>query len=98
MHEVHLHRIGLAVDLMLARAMEMELHELELAAGSGKLGAIPDIHLDGVPIVDDGVGASRPADLERRELRLDAIPDIYRRLLAADRADAVRRVEVAPFV
>src|SRR5207248_2896189 len=59
--------------------------------------AVSDIHLDRVAVVDDGVGALVPGDLERGQLRPDDVADIDRRLLDAGRADTAGGIEIAPF-
>jgi hypothetical protein len=48
--------------------------------------AFGEIDLDGVAIIDDGVGALAPGDSQRREPRLDGCADVERRLVAAGRA------------
>jgi hypothetical protein len=95
---MRLHGEALAADEMLARVMEMELDQLEVAAGGREHAGVGDVHLDGVAVVDDGVGALAPGHLERRKPCLEGVPDIDRRLLGADPADPVGGVELGPLV
>ena len=67
MDEMRLHGKALAADEMLARVMEMELDQLEVAAGAVEHAGVGDVHLNGVAVVDDGVGVLAPRHLEGRE-------------------------------
>jgi hypothetical protein len=54
--------------------------------------------LDCVTVVDNGVGGLAPGDPERRQLRFDRPDNADWRLLATNRADFARGVEIAPLV
>lgn len=98
MDEMSLHRKTLAVDEMFARVMEMELQQPIVSSRSDREhAAVAGVHLDGVAVVDDGIDVLGPCDVQRRQLRLDGLPDVDWRLLAADGADAIGGIEVAPF-
>ena len=49
-------------------------------------------------VVDNGVGGLAPGDPERRQLRLDRPDNVDWRLLAPNRADFTRGLEIAPLV
>ncbi|MHC2680324.1 hypothetical protein ACVJDU_001888 [Bradyrhizobium diazoefficiens] len=97
MDEMRLHRKILAADHVLARPVEVHLEQLVFDVAERERAAFGEVELDRVPVVDDGVGALAPIQLQRRQLRLDRRLDVDRRLLQADRAGLVGRVEIAPF-
>jgi hypothetical protein len=60
--------------------------------------ACREIKLDGVPVVDDGIGPLGLTDLERRLTRRDSVGDIDWGLLVTSRARRVLWFETAPLV
>jgi hypothetical protein len=66
-NEMDLHRIGLAVDEMFTRMMEMELHQFVAVRTNCQRAPAIEIELDGVAIVDDRFRLARPCELERRQ-------------------------------
>src|SRR6266567_6480417 len=81
---------------MFAGPVEMHLQQLVGGVAEFQRASFGEIELDGMAIVDDGVGALAPRKLQRRQLRLDGGADIDRRLLRADRAGLAGSVKVAP--
>jgi hypothetical protein len=82
---------------VLAGPVEMHLQQIVLLVAQGERAALGKVELDGVAVVDDGVGALLPAQLQRRQLRLDRCHNIDRRLLQADGAGLACRIEITPF-
>ena len=95
--EMHLHREARAVDGVLARAVEMELHQPEVSAARRRI-VLPSPMLTWMvwPLLTIVSAVLRPGDLERRQLRLDGLADVDRRLLDADRARPCWRDRVRP--
>jgi hypothetical protein len=82
---------------MFAGPVEMHLQQLVGGIAELERAALSEVELDGMAVVDDGVGALGPGHFQGRELRLDGVvADIDRRLLGADRAGAVGGIEIAP--
>jgi hypothetical protein len=62
---MHLHREALAADQMLARTMEVELHQPIVAAiPDREHAAVAHIHLNRVAIVHDRIGVLGPGDIQ----------------------------------
>ena len=97
MHEMGFHREILAPNQVFARPVEVHLQQFVSHIAERHRAAFGEIKLDSVAVVDNGVGALGPVDLERRQLRFDRRADIDRRLLRPDRADLVGGVQIAPF-
>ncbi len=96
MHEMRFHRKALAVDQMLARMMEVKLQQLVLFVAKLDRAARGGIELDRVAVVHDGLRAANPVDLQRGQIGADRLFNVDRRLLRADRTDAIRGVGIAP--
>ena len=90
-------RVDLAADQVFTRPVKMHLHQLVGGIAELQRAALGEIELDGVAVVDDGIGGLAPRQFQRRQLRLHGGADIDRRLLGADRAGLVGGIEVAPF-
>src|SRR5262249_29888979 len=96
--EMRLHREPLALHEMLTWMMEVKLFQRVFAVVHAERVAVRKAELDGVAVVDDGVGTLAPAEPERRLLGSHSAADVDGRLLAADRTRRVGGVEAGPFV
>ena len=96
--KVRFHGERLAIDPVFARLMEVELDQPVSLLAKGDGTAFAEIQLDGVPIVDDRVGARFPIKIERGLSRANRLGKIDRRLLSPGRAYFVRCLKTAPVV
>src|SRR5262249_9282583 len=95
-NEMHLHGKALAGNQMLARMMEMELHQAVIGTAVSQYTGLAHVELDGMAVVDDGLRPLVPDEAQGSELRADHLTHIDRRLLEPHRAGAVGGAEVAP--
>jgi hypothetical protein len=97
-YEVCLHCELLAIDEMFARMMEVKLCQPIPALSYMERVACCETKLDGVSIVDDGIGPLGPTDLERRLTGANSASDVDWGLLVTNRARGVLCFETAPLV
>ena len=92
------HVVGLAVDFFLARAVEVKLLEHVAFTIDANGAGIGGVNLDAVTVVDNRKRRALVGKLDRREIGLDRLADVDRRLALAETAGGVILVERPPFV
>ena len=98
MDEVSDHVEALAIDPLLARVMEVELHQIVALAGNQDRASGVDVDLDRVPVVDDVQRARLVAKDDRWDLPDADImgADVDRRLVSTGTASGISGIELAP--
>ena len=97
-YEMALHGRAGALDQVLARTVEMELHKLIRLAAGRERGAARHVDLDGVAIVDDVGDVGLVARCEVRQFGADRLDDVERRLARSGSADRKLLGDLAPLV
>ena len=95
-HQVGDHGVRLAVDLLFARLVEVELHELVARPADVDRAARRVVHLDRVAVVDHLERRGLVVELDRRQVRRLGAADVDGRLDLAELAGGERLIELAP--
>ena len=95
-HQVGDHGVRLAVDLLFARLVEVELHELVARPADVDPAARRVVHLDRVAVVDQLERRGLVVELDRRQVRRLGAADVDRRLDLAELAGGERLIEFSP--
>src|SRR5215831_7810819 len=96
MDQVRHHIEALAVDVLLAWMMKMELLEYVRFVADRERATRGVVDLNGVSVVDDVERNRLVIEFQRRQVRFLAILDVDGRLCAPDRTGGKRRIEFAP--
>lgn len=96
MHEVRDHRMRLAVDFLLARLVEVELHELVASAADVDRAARRVVRLDRVAVVDDRKRRGVVVETDRGKVGDFRAVDIDRPLIPAEPAGLEPGAQRAP--
>ena len=96
MDDVNFERGLRAVDLMLARRMEMELLQRESFAVEHEAAAGLRIGLQCMTIIHEGVIGRRPFEVQRCNVCFDRMREINGRLRCAEAADPIGRIKIGP--
>jgi hypothetical protein len=93
-----LHRKRRAIDQVLAGTVEVQLQQAVAIRAYGDAAGPAEVQLDGVPVIDNGIGRLVPGDAEIRQFAMDHGADVEWRLLGADCASPGGCIELVPVV
>src|SRR5262245_64985293 len=96
MHEMRDHRVSLAVDLLLARMMEVKLLQLVACSADGDRTAGRVVDLDRMSVVDDMQRRGAVCEIYLRQVCRFRSPNVDGRLMLAQFTGSKVLVELAP--